>query len=112
MEQWLQIRPWFKQPGELIDKKGVPIYPGDLLRSHHFYGVRNKEHFLYHVAVYIGGAMRMYPASSLEPTLENRGGKCLMTQELADKCEVIYGHGPGDVLDYSDRKKVKREETK
>ena len=29
-------RPWLKQPGEVCDSRGVPIYPGDLLKSFHF----------------------------------------------------------------------------
>lgn len=43
---------WLKQPGECHDSNGVPIYPGDLLRTFHFTGPRRRKWYLYHVAVY------------------------------------------------------------
>lgn len=102
-------KPWMKQPGELHDKNGVPIYPGDLIRSFHFRAARRRKvHYLYHTACFIDGAMWMEPTAKLEPTKAKVGGGCLMSQELLVDAEVISGSGPGDCLDYADRKKVKK----
>jgi hypothetical protein len=100
------VKPWMKQPGELHDMNGIPIYPGDLLKSFHFVGRRRKRHYVYHTAVFKGGAMRMVPTCHLEPTKVSGGGACLMDQALMNHAEVISGHGPGDCLDHTDRKKV------
>jgi hypothetical protein len=106
----MSAKPWMKQPGELHDKHGVPIYPGDLIRSFHFRGgPRRRIYYLYHTAAYVDGAMRMVPTMFLEPTKRNRGGECLMSQGLMDEAEVIMGSGPGDCLDCFDRPRVKKE---
>jgi hypothetical protein len=97
-------KPWLKQPGELYDKHGRPIYPGDLLRSFHFIEARyRRRRYLYHVAVMRDGAMRMEPTAFLHS--RKGGGECLMSQELLDsnEAEIIDGHGPGDCLDFYDR---------
>jgi hypothetical protein len=99
-------KPWLKQPGECCDKRGVPIYPGDLLKSFHFQGARwRKKYYLYHTAVYENEAMWMVPTSHLEPTKVKGGGKCLLSDDLAGEAEVIAGCGPEDFLDYTDRPK-------
>lgn len=101
-------KPWLKQPGECYDIKGVPIHPGDLLKSYHFTQARwRKRNYLYHTACYLDGAMWMVPTAELEPTLVGRGGKCLLSDDLAATVEVILGHGPGDCIDYTDRPKRK-----
>ena len=104
-------RPWLLKPGEAHDCKGVPIYPGDLLRTPHFRDRRRKQHYLYHTIALqkVRGttALWMIPTSHLEPTKRNGGGSCLLSQELAGSCEVISGHGPGECLDYTDRKKIR-----
>ena len=106
-------RPWLKKPGELYDRRGTPIHPGDLLRTPHFRDRRRRQHYLYHTVVVVDGgacrAMRMVPTSELEPTLRDRGGVCLLSQEIADTLEVIAGHGPGDCLCYTDRPRRKAE---
>jgi len=99
-------KPWLKQPGELYDLKGVPIYPGDLLRSYHFTGARRKRYYLYHTVVLDGG-LRMVPTSHLEPSKSKEGGSCLLSQDLADNAEIIAGYGPKGCLDYCDRPKRK-----
>lgn len=93
------------KPGEGHDRRGVPIYPGDLLKSFHFTGPRRKKYWLYHVAVLRDGYLEMVPTSELEPTLRNRGGCCWLLPEMAEEIEVIAGHGPGDCLDFDDRPK-------
>lgn len=100
------------KPGEGIDKNGVPIYPGDLLRSFHFRAARRRKvHYLYHTAVYNdqSDCMEMVPVSHLEPTKRKGGGQCWLSQELAQCSEIIQGHGPGDCICYDDRPKVRRE---
>jgi hypothetical protein len=97
-------KPWMKQPGELHDINGVPIYPGDLLRTFHFRSARRRElHYLYHTAVYRDGAMFIVPTSHLEPTKVSGGGSCVLSQDLLTNTKVIHGHGPGAYLDYKDR---------
>jgi hypothetical protein len=103
-------KPWLLGPGDAVDCNGVPIYPGDLLRTPHFRDRRRRLHYLYHVAVQetVGKhvALRMVPTQHLEPTLVSGGGACLLSPEMAAAAEVIDGHGPGKVLDFRDRKKA------
>lgn len=107
-------KPWLKQPGELHDMRGVPIYPGDLLRSFHFKERSGRTHYLYHTAVYAfdkdgkHGHMRIVPTSHLEPSKVSGGGDCLLSEDLAATCRVISGCGPGDCLDYADRPRKRR----
>lgn len=74
---------WLKQPGELFDKRGVPIYPGDLIRSYHFRD-RRRTYYLYHTATMKDGGMYMVPTDHLEPSKVAGGGSCYMTQELME----------------------------
>ncbi len=90
----MTAKPWMKQPGEVVDRKGVPIYPGDLLRSDHFRDRRGKRYYLYHVAVYKDSALYMTPVAFLEPTKRTGGGECLLSDELAAVAEVLVGYGP------------------
>lgn len=91
---------------QLHDKNGVPIHSGDLLRSQHFIGARRKQHWLYHVAVFESGRMRMVPPCHLDFTKRTQGGDCDLGADMASKCEVIHGHGPGDILSFEDRPRV------
>lgn len=105
-------KPWMKQPGELHDKRGVPIYPGDLLKSYHFTAARyRKKFYLYHIAAMVKGAMRgLHPTEIKEYPWVHKNGLpgFLMSQELASQCEVIAGYGPKkEYLDFNDRPKVK-----
>ena len=90
---------------DLYDKRGVPIYPGDLLKSFHFQGARRKRYYLYHVAVDDNGRMKMIPACWLEPTKRSGGGDVYLSAEIASATEVIYGYGPKPCLDYTDRER-------
>ena len=93
--------------GECHDKKGVPIYSGDLLKSLHFIDCRRRKHYLYHVAVSDGTRLWMVPTSHLDPRKVKGGGKCLLTQAIAAQLEIISGYGPGDYLDHTDRPRYK-----
>lgn len=93
------------------DRKGVPIYPGDLLKSFHFTGARRKKYWLYHVVVApperagTTFPLEMVPTSHLEPTKRSGGGRCPLVDWLASNAEVIAGSGPGEILDFEDRPK-------
>lgn len=96
------------------DKNGFPIYPGDLLRSLHFVGARRKKYWLYHVVTAppdrAGTSLPLYlvPTSHLEPTKQAGGGRCPLTEDMASSMEILAGHGPGDILDYEDRPRIRR----
>ncbi len=96
----------------VYDKHGRQIYPGDLIKSFHFQGRRwRKKYYLYHTAVEEKGRLWLVPTAHLEPTKVSGGGKCQLCQEIIDANdgEIILGYGPGDILDYKDRPRVKRE---
>lgn len=95
----------------LHDAKGIPIHPGDLLRSFHFRGARRKVYYLYHVVTRReDGSLWAVPTSELEPTLRNRGGTYRLTQEsLLRDTIIISGYGPGDIVHFLDRPRVKSE---
>lgn len=107
MVEGTKIQPVMKQPGDLHDKKGVPIYPGDLLKTFHFIGSRGKKYYLYHVACYQDNMMVAVPTCHLEQTKVSGGGKYRMSQDLLLHTEVISGCGPGAILGYEERKKVR-----
>ena len=93
---------WFRGPGECFDSKGVPIYPGDLVRSYHFTGPRRRVFYLYHVVceetcdVTGHSYLRLVPTAFLNPTTKDGGGRCMLSDRLAEELEVIDGHeGPG-----------------
>lgn len=94
---------WWRHPGQCHDAKGIPIYPGDLLRSPHFVGARKKRYYLYHVAVYVNGYMEMVPTCHLQPDKIEGGGRCMLSDDLASYTEVIQGHGPGRIVAFEDR---------
>ena len=111
------IKIWMKQPGECHDRKGVPIYPGDLLKSFHFTGGRGKKHWHYHIAVMCDGAMRMvntetFGKNVMVDGMVDCGNKlpgCMLSHDLAAQSEVISGYGPGKILSFEDRPKYKEQ---
>ena len=95
-------------PGEVYDRKGVPIYPGDVLRTFHYKSRRYGRYlWLFHVAVFNEkhGVMEMHPASWLDPKKKRDGGSCWLTQDTAAGTEIVQGYGPGRNDDFTDRKK-------
>jgi len=108
----MKTQSWLKQPGECVDMHGIPIYPGDLLKTFHFTGPRRKKYYLYHVAVFdtAATAMRMMPASYLDPAIHRTGGDPLLSDGLAAGAEVIDGRGPDQFLSYDERPKRKPDE--
>lgn len=107
MHQGNDIKSWWRQPGEVADKREVPIYPGDLIRSPHFIGVRGKRHYLYHAAVFVNGYMELVPTSHLQPEKVAGGGRCILSDRLVADAEIIAGCGPEPYLDFLDRPKLR-----
>jgi len=95
--------------GTIFDRRGVPIFRGDLIKQPHFIDYRHKRHYLYHVVTVRDGYLEAVPSSCLEPTLRGKGGTYWITQNDALTAEVIHGHGPGDCLDFNDRPKRAKE---
>lgn len=96
------------EAGKYHDRRGVPIYPGDLLKTDHFVGRRGKRYYLYHTVVEVGDHLEMVPTSHLEPTLADRCGRCRLSSTRPDlESLVINGFGPGDLLSYEDRPRVR-----
>lgn len=93
------------------DMHGVPICPGDLLKSPHYTDRRRKRHYLYHVVIKKGDHLMMAPARDLEPSCANQGGRCWLSDDLAALAEVIAGYGPRDYLSYEDRPKRAKAKT-
>jgi hypothetical protein len=99
-----------KQEGECFDKKGYPIYSGDLLKTLHFITGKNTKHYHYHyhVAAYKDGCMRLFTPSMAEPNC--RPGMrldALMSQELVNESEILEGAGPGDFYSFKQRERRK-----
>ncbi len=94
-----------KKPGEVFDIRGVPIYPGDLIRHYHFTGARKKRYYLYHVAVWNAEqeTMEIVPVYHLEPSKAKEGGRCWLTENVMMEPEVIHGYGPPGFLSFEDR---------
>lgn len=93
-----------------FDRKGIPIYKGDLIRSPHFIGARRKMYYLYHVVVDANGTLMLVPASHLEPSCVADGGICPL-DVLPDSwaAEIISGYGPEPYLSYDERPRRKRD---
>lgn len=96
------------KPGEAFDAKGIPIHPGDLLKSYHFTGARRKRYWLYHVAVCKSIYMEAVPVSHLQPGNEKGGGRHWILKSDSDRFEIISGHGPGECLSFEDRPRNKK----
>jgi hypothetical protein len=98
-------------PGQVYDRRGVPIYPGDLIRHYHFTGARRKRYYLYHVAVWseLNQTMELVPTCHMDPAIarDNPGGRYWLIPDTMIEPEVIHGSGPGSCLDFDDRPKRK-----
>lgn len=91
--------------GEAWDRRGYPIYPGDLCRQVHF-RTRSRTYYLHHVAsLRPDGYMEMVPAQYADPSTERTGGQYLLESGHHPELTILAGHGPGDCLDYDDRDK-------
>jgi len=91
----------------IVDAKGIPIYPGDLLRTPHYVGARRKQNYLYHVVVREGEHLYMVPTMHLEPTLIIDGGKCLLKHGMdKERSQIISGYGPSPYITFEDRPRI------
>jgi len=97
------------KPGTAYDRRGCPIYPGDLIKSYHFTGKKRKKYYLYHVAVLEekNEFMEMVPVSHLQKDKIRGGGRCWLRQRYVENSEVICGYGPGEIISYEDRPRLK-----
>lgn len=95
---------------QLYDIKGYPLYPGDLVRTYHFTGRRNKIYYLYHVAVEDQHGLRMLPVGWLSASDKRDGGSYYPQQKDMDGLsgQILCGHGPGDIHSYEDRPRRKK----
>lgn len=85
--------PKYPGPGEVLDVSGVPIYPGDLIRTPHF-RYKGKWTYLYHVVVQETRKMtdsdksyqylRCLPYHWLERRNGSGGGDPILTQDVVD----------------------------
>ena len=95
-----------EEKNTVLDKSGRRVYPGDLLRTHH-YGNGRGTRYLYHVAVMRDGILTGVPTCHLEPTMARKNdGVYPLWMADPEYVEIIAGHGPGDTLDYRDRPKA------
>ena len=118
----------YGRPGQYHDSKGIPIYPGDLLRCHHFTGARRKRYYHYHTAIRIGknsdhDSMYAVPTSALQWALQSPDGSyplevrdisgaCLLSTYMgSDDITILHGFGDGESrwTSYEDRKRKPKE---
>lgn len=83
---------------KVIDKHGIPIMPGDVLKVFHFVGARNKRHYMYKIAFLHNGKLRAAHAHMLsyQFTIDIRFLKYSkrfemerMNEKLKQKCEDL-----------------------
>lgn len=78
------------------DANGREIHEGDLLRSRHFRGPRNRMFYLYHVVVRRGDHLWMVPTSHLAgEQYVKGGGECLLKSRHRPTAEIIDGYTNG-----------------
>ena len=82
--------------GMLCDRKGVPIYTGDLLRTHHFIDFQTRtRRYMYHAVTCRDGVLRMTPVQALATADRGWGGECYL-HTVADAEGVLP---ESDVID-------------
>ena len=87
------------------DKNGVPIHPGDLLKTYHFRDYLGRDRYLYHVAVIRDGELWMVPVSHMHPPKIKGGGDCMITNDIVARAEIIHGTDDGGGT-YEERPKL------
>jgi hypothetical protein len=88
------------------DLKGIPFYPGDLVKHYHYTGARNKKYYMYHVIANVDGILYAIPTSHLEPTRVKGGGQVPLKWANFAEPEIISGHGPEPYLTYEERPRI------
>ena len=96
--------------GTIRDRTGREICEGDLLKTYHFTGARKKRYWLYHVVVRNDTdlCLDLVPTQYLAGEAFQNGGRCRLRQEYVTDSEIISGFGPGGILSFEDRPRVKR----
>lgn len=88
------------------DRKGIPIYAGDLLRTFHFRDrtCRGKIRYLYHYVLDVGGHLEMVPPDHLDPSRVKDGGRCwLASIDTETQSEIVHGYGPDPGMCFDER---------
>lgn len=80
------------------DQHGIPLRPGDLVRTPHFRdrSYHGKRRWLYHVVCAVPappGCVQLVPACYLAPTVRDTGGRVYVRPGSCWQGEVIYGAG-------------------
>jgi hypothetical protein len=97
-------------PGTVYDRRGYPIYPGDIVKTYHFTGARGKKYYLYHMVAETKGQMWLMgmeyqdgrPIFVERCRVEAAGWFDEETGRL-EQTEIVQGYGPGDLIDYEAR---------
>ena len=94
------------------DRKGYPIYAGDLLKTYHFTGARKRKYYMYHLVVSYPGGDRMICASALLTYQNEKLPGCLVSCTAVDgvlyDTEIVSGFGPlREYIDFEDRPRMK-----
>lgn len=104
-------------PGEIADCTGIPIYPGDLLRTFHYTAaLRRRTCYLYHVVVLrnpgsCDQGLWAVPAGNLEPSRAERLGESgtFLLCSRQTSSEIISGYtldSRGVPLDWYERRRI------
>lgn len=94
------------------DKRGYPIYAGDLLKTYNFTGARKRKYYMYHLVVAYDGGDRMINASALLTYREQKLPGCLVSTVAVDgvlhDSEIVEGFGPlREYVDFEDRPRMR-----
>lgn len=94
------------------DKRGYPIYAGDLLKTYHFTGARKRKYYMYHLVVSYDGGDRMIAACELLSYREKKLPGCLVSATAVNgvlyDTEIVSGFGPlREYIDFEDRPRMK-----
>ena len=94
------------------DRKGYPIYAGDLLKTYHFTGSRKRKYYMYHLVVAYDGGDRMISACELlvykDKPLPGCLVSCCAVNGVLYDSEIVEGFGPDrEYVDFEDRPRMK-----
>jgi hypothetical protein len=94
------------KPGEVHDKNGIPIYPGDVLRTFHYtHRWGRRKMYLFHVACLDGEHLIGVPASDLARKPD--GGTFNLLPGNCSDIEIVQGYGPAPLMEFNERPRSK-----
>lgn len=83
------------------DKKGYPVYEGDVLKVFHFIGQRNKKYFMYKVVIASPRGFLAFCISDL--ALKGRINAHSCPLDALGDFEIVQGYGPEPFVSWEDR---------